>query len=77
MRYFVLEGILLFFLFQLLLTSHADNNHIDNEVEAVTFINKYISNTRAFVVNMNPDETETDCIAVQESVNLHEFRCVH
>ena len=48
--------------------------HVDDEVEAVDFINKHVKNSKAFVMQMRPDEEEQDSTAVKGSNSMHEMR---
>lgn len=51
-----------------------DAHHIDTEEEAVIFINSYINNATAFIVNVSSTETEQDCTALNGSSKFHELR---
>lgn len=51
-----------------------DEHHVDDEVEAVDYINHYIRNTLAFTMYIGEDEEEEDCTAVRGSNSMHEFR---
>lgn len=53
-----------------------EKHHVDNEHEAVAFINKKVANSRAYFMNVHADDFEEDCSAVQGSSSMHEFRCV-
>lgn len=52
----------------------SDNNHVDDEYEAAEFINMFVKNSIAFVMEVLPDEKEQDCTAVKGSNKTHEFR---
>lgn len=51
-----------------------DNNHVDDEEEAVDFINNHVKNSTAFIMNVDEEDLEQDCSAVQNSNSMHEFR---
>lgn len=52
-------------------------HHVDDEHEAVRFINKKVANSRAWFMNVDPDDVEENCSGVQGSNGMHEFRCVY
>lgn len=54
----------------------ADDCHVDDEDEAVEFINSNINNANAFVMDVYTYENEQDCSAVPGSNSMHEFRWV-
>jgi hypothetical protein len=78
-RLFVLNGIFLhlFFKHLLCLPVIAENNHVDDENEAVEFINCKIANSTAFKIIVHENDVEEDCSALQDSNSFYEFRCVH
>ncbi len=47
---------------------------MDDEDEAVEFINSNINNANAFVMDVYTYENEQDCSAVPGSNSMHEFR---
>lgn len=74
-RFFVLKGKYQHWFHNCsLLDSIADEHHIDDELEAVDFINQHIRNTTAFTMYVDADETEEDCTALHGSNSLHEMR---
>ena len=50
------------------------DQHVDDEFEAVDFINQRVNNSKAFIMNVGPDEIEQDCSAILGSSSLYEFR---
>lgn len=52
----------------------ADDHHVDDEDEAASYINLYVRNSTAFVMDMPPGEQEQDCGQVKGSNKMHEFR---
>lgn len=53
-----------------------DEHHIDDEDEAASYINLYVQNSTAFVMDMPPGEKEQDTTPVKGSNSMHEFRYV-
>lgn len=54
---------------------HIEHNYIDNEVEAVNFLNSgKVKNTTAFLMLMTNEDFEEDCSGVSGSNSLFEFR---
>lgn len=47
---------------------------MDDEIEAVEFINDQIKNSRAYVMNVDPSEVEIDSSPLKGSSVAHEFR---
>ena len=47
---------------------------MDDEIEEVIFIRDYIANTSAFLMNIDPGDTEQDCSAVKGSSRFYEYR---
>lgn len=53
---------------------YVDNHHVDDEEEAVQFINQNTNNSTAFLMHVAVDELEQDCSKLVGSSTLHEFR---
>lgn len=53
---------------------YTDKNHVDDEHEAVEFINKHVKNSKAFIMEVSAEETEQDCTVLAGSNSKHEFR---
>lgn len=46
---------------------------MDDEVEAVQFVNEHIKNTTAFTMEIGDEEVEQDCTAVRGTNGFHEY----
>lgn len=53
---------------------YLDRHHVDDEDEAASYVNLYVKNSTAFVMQMTRDDEEQDCGPVQGSNSMHEFR---
>ena len=47
---------------------------MDDEHEAVEYINSYVKNSTAFVMDVGQDEVEQDCTPLNGSNSLYEYR---
>ena len=57
-----------------LTTFLTDNHHVDDEIEAVEYINTFVRNSEAFTMYVGDDEVEQDCFPIKGSNSLHMFR---
>lgn len=51
-----------------------DKHHVDDENEAVEFIEREISNSHAVLMEVHADEVETDSTPLKGSSKAHEYR---
>lgn len=51
-----------------------DSHHVDDEDEAASYVNLYVKNSMAFVMQMSRSDEKQDCDAVAGSNSMHEFR---
>jgi hypothetical protein len=51
-----------------------ENHFVDNEQEAVDFINEYMNNSTAFLMEMSVEDLEEDANTLSGSSLMHEFR---
>lgn len=52
-----------------------EKHHVDNHLEAASFINSHVANSSAFVISIEKDDKEVDCTSLQGSSGFYEFRC--
>lgn len=52
----------------------SDDHHVDDEDEAAAFINDRVRNSTAFLIDIDPNDTEQDCTAVPGTTQFHEMR---
>lgn len=52
----------------------AANHHVDDELEAATYINQYVADSVCFIMEISPEEEEQTCTPLQGSSRLFEFR---
>jgi len=55
-------------------TLHLDHHHVDDEMEAIEYINDHVENAVAFRMTISPDDNEQDCSPVRGTMKYHEFR---
>jgi len=53
-----------------------DKHHVDDEIEAIEYINNHVNNAVAFQMKIASDDSEQDCTPVAGTMQYHEFRYV-
>lgn len=69
-RLFVLNGTIYFVA---VFNINTDTHHVDDELEAVVYINQHIKNSKAFIMVVKHGETEQDCSALRGSSTYYEL----
>ena len=69
-----MAGILNFFFCKLNLFFVIDGQTVDDEIEAVDYINNNLNNHTAFLLNMEEEDADEDSNTLAQLKKQHEFR---